>query len=1095
MTRWTPVVVSLALLLFHGASLAQPANDECSGALIAVVGNNFLDTSTATDSTDAVSDSECPGTALGVVNQDVWFRFDAPDHGTITLSTCETVDFDTDILIYTGGCGALDLHACHGDSPGCLVEGTTNSWNTFLADVPVTSGESYWIRIGGWGGNDFGDGVFSLAFDAGPPPPPPPPPPVDNDECVDASEAFLGDNPLDTTIATDSSDPYDASPGCNALGVMNQDVWFHFTPAVSGALTLSTCNIADFDTDLVIYEGTCGSMVEIACSGDVAGCAIYTSIIETLPVEAGIPLQIRIGGWGNSDSGGGTFSLDLVPSIIDEFSCSSEAGSNSIGVSATLASSCDSIVFTVQGIPALEEFGPFSPGEIVTAQVPVQTIQALVEVCAIPVVSGAQGVSSCCETPVTGPIAFEGCQTDDFPVSDALESVQSPIAFDQNLFIWDLQVEAQVDHPDSGQLRINISSPSGTTVTLHDLPAGGAGGIDVTWWQNGIANGPPFDSGEVMQPSGPGSLHDFQGDADPGNWVLQIDDDVAGGDGTLLGWCLRLFDTAPAPSSGQNLVIGNPNNLVQAGREGDEIGCGTETVICNNGDEPLDWYGNPDYRHPYMIYNMYRLENDRLMQIGGSWVKHGWSSAQANACGFGCDPSPTNQQTGVGCSDTYGAGGNASQNVFGPRSEIDPWTGAYTFDGSWLDTQSGGPHDGVEHRLRLLDQDIDPVQRPDAQLFSEIVILHHADIDHSDNLAWEPITVSGAPGGNWSFNLSAVSTLGPVLNAWPGAQVHLVQPIPNIDGRCYLADKVTDNGDGTWHYEYAIFNLDMSRNVGALSIPVSPDVNISNVSFHAPWAETFDYSNDSWQWSRDDSAITWMTQPHEDGAAANPLRWGFLFNLGFDADSAPESNLATVGVHSPSAIPELFVEVQTPPVAPAAPSAAFSADPTSGDAPLTVQFTDASTGIVEGHEWDFGDGGISSEANPTYTYTDSGTFTVTLTVSNSGGSDASICSDCIAVAEPPPTFIRGGCNGDGTWDIGDPIYLLGYLFQAAEIPSCFDACDANDDGMVDIGDGISMLTGLFGGGPTPPAPWPDCGPDPTDGDALDSVSSEQCNQG
>ena len=231
MSRWTTVFISLFLLVSPASSEAQPANDECSGATPATIGSNPLDTTAATTSSDPISDNLCSGTALGIVNQDVWFRFDAPDNGTVTLSTCDSVDFDTDILIYTGGCAALNLVACHGDSSGCFVQGTTDEWNTFLPDVPVASGESYWIRVGGWGGSDSGTGVFNLDFQSGPPPPPPPPPsPVTNDECVDALPAFLGDNSLNTVDATDSSDPYDDSPGCNALGVMNQDVWFNFTP-------------------------------------------------------------------------------------------------------------------------------------------------------------------------------------------------------------------------------------------------------------------------------------------------------------------------------------------------------------------------------------------------------------------------------------------------------------------------------------------------------------------------------------------------------------------------------------------------------------------------------------------------------------------------------------------------------------------------------------------------------------------------------------------------------------------------------------------------------------------------------------------------
>ncbi|MCQ3930746.1 MAG: hypothetical protein DPW16_09810 [Chloroflexi bacterium] len=62
--------------------------------------------------------------------------------------------------------------------------------------------------------------------------------------------------------------------------------------------------------------------------------------------------------------------------------------------------------------------------------------------------------------------------------------------------------------------------------------------------------------------------------------------------------------------------------------------------------------------------------------------------------------------------------------------------------------------------------------------------------------------------------------------------------------------------------------------------------------------------------------------------------------------------------------------------------AGFTASPGSGEAPLTVQFTDTSVGAVS-WAWDFGDGSpVSNDQNPTHQYTTVGVFNVTLTVSN-----------------------------------------------------------------------------------------------------------------
>jgi hypothetical protein len=62
--------------------------------------------------------------------------------------------------------------------------------------------------------------------------------------------------------------------------------------------------------------------------------------------------------------------------------------------------------------------------------------------------------------------------------------------------------------------------------------------------------------------------------------------------------------------------------------------------------------------------------------------------------------------------------------------------------------------------------------------------------------------------------------------------------------------------------------------------------------------------------------------------------------------------------------------------------AAFSASPLSGKAPLTVKFTDKSTGAPTSWFWNFGDGKTSTEQNPMHTYTTEGTYTVRLTVKN-----------------------------------------------------------------------------------------------------------------
>jgi PKD repeat protein len=90
------------------------------------------------------------------------------------------------------------------------------------------------------------------------------------------------------------------------------------------------------------------------------------------------------------------------------------------------------------------------------------------------------------------------------------------------------------------------------------------------------------------------------------------------------------------------------------------------------------------------------------------------------------------------------------------------------------------------------------------------------------------------------------------------------------------------------------------------------------------------------------------------------------------------------------------------------PTASFTASPTSGQAPLTVQFTDTSTGNPASWSWDFGDNSsLSTAQNPSHTYSAAGTYTVKQTVSNANGS--STATGTITV-----TSGGGGGGGGGT---------------------------------------------------------------------------------
>ncbi len=83
-----------------------------------------------------------------------------------------------------------------------------------------------------------------------------------------------------------------------------------------------------------------------------------------------------------------------------------------------------------------------------------------------------------------------------------------------------------------------------------------------------------------------------------------------------------------------------------------------------------------------------------------------------------------------------------------------------------------------------------------------------------------------------------------------------------------------------------------------------------------------------------------------------------------------------------------------------APVAGFSSPITSGTAPLVVSFTNSSSGSISTYSWNFGDGSTSGLQNPSHTYASPGTYTVSLTVGGSGGTNTLTRTGYIVVAAP-----------------------------------------------------------------------------------------------
>jgi len=137
-----------------------------------------------------------------------------------------------------------------------------------------------------------------------------------------------------------------------------------------------------------------------------------------------------------------------------------------------------------------------------------------------------------------------------------------------------------------------------------------------------------------------------------------------------------------------------------------------------------------------------------------------------------------------------------------------------------------------------------------------------------------------------------------------------------------------------------------------------------------------------------------LTVNFTDLSTNGPTAWDWDFgDGGTSAEQNPSYTYLLAGVCTPSMTAtnaggsDTETKVAYITVAPGPPVADFSGSPTSGTVPLTVNFTDLSTNSPTAWEWDFGDGGDSSEQNPSYTYLLVGIYTPSMTATNAGGSD------------------------------------------------------------------------------------------------------------
>jgi gliding motility-associated-like protein len=137
-----------------------------------------------------------------------------------------------------------------------------------------------------------------------------------------------------------------------------------------------------------------------------------------------------------------------------------------------------------------------------------------------------------------------------------------------------------------------------------------------------------------------------------------------------------------------------------------------------------------------------------------------------------------------------------------------------------------------------------------------------------------------------------------------------------------------------------------------------------------------------------------LTVSFTDQSTGNPVRWNWEFSNGTLSNvQNPTVTFATPGTYSVKLVVQSANEIAQIEkidyiVVQPSPSTNFSANITLGCVPTTINFSDLSStpvGNLVSWDWDFGDGGTSTQQNPSHTYNNIGFYTVTLTVTSSTG--------------------------------------------------------------------------------------------------------------
>ena len=597
----------------------------------------------------------------------------------------------------------------------------------------------------------------------------------------------------DGLFAFDNSSADTDGPGSSLCSTsagdqVAHDVWFDWTAATTGVVTISTCTLSQVDTMLAAYQGAgCPTGDPLDCNDD--SCNLR-SVIQ-FSVTSGQVYALRIGTYPNASGGTGSF-----------------------------------LIYT-----------------------------------------GGTATNDDCQNaePITGDGTFVYDNTSATTDSSSYANCPSgPSMSDDVWFAWTAQSTSAVEVSTCG-----LSNYDTMLGAYDGAPCNGASALTCVDDSCGLQS-------RIIFSAVAGNTYWLRVGNYPGTTTGIGSFSVTSG----------VEDNCSNPTIGPDIVVGDLQQTAYFGEQGGMLAYSVGTVSCNWGDTGVEWVAGNN-QHPVIGQNLYRLKDGKFDQLGMSWLKHGYIALAQDYC-CACQNPGTGAILGVGCSDPYGAQTNGSQGGLGPRWEVDPFSGDFPYPF----TTAGQGGDTLYKRIQVPVPDMDPANNAGARYFVEAQYVHpdEAEFDNQfNNVSFREVSVS--PGNTWTLSFVGPTQITePAVMAWAEAQADVHIEVRDFleKGRVFLASGTQDNGDGTWRYDYAVYNMNHSVGLGGLRIPVDASAAVSDDSFHGvPHHSGDPQESTPWPFSRDASSVEWRTDPIDLNQNANLVTWGTLYSFSFVSDRAP----------------------------------------------------------------------------------------------------------------------------------------------------------------------------------------------------------------